>query len=51
MKYRILLRITEWLERMMKRLPGYTRNDPDWNELQNDVTALKRDLRRKGDQP
>ncbi len=50
MSYRILLRITEWLERVMHRSPSYSRNDPEWNELQNEVTALKRDLRQKGGQ-
>ncbi|HIE0838046.1 TPA: hypothetical protein ACXJOU_000668 [Pseudomonas aeruginosa] len=48
MKYRILLRITEWLERKMQRSADYSRNDPEWSELQNEVNALKRELRQKG---
>lgn len=47
MKYRILLRITEWLERKMQRSADYSRNDPEWNELQNEVNALKRELRQR----
>ncbi|MDF3932769.1 hypothetical protein [Pseudomonas citronellolis] len=47
---RMLLRATEWLESAMRWHPDYDRNDPEWNELQNEVTALKRDLRQKGGQ-
>lgn len=36
-----------WLEWRMKRDPDFTLNDPEWNELQNEVNGLKRDLKKK----
>lgn len=41
-----LLRFSQWLEAKMKAHPDYSRNDPEWVELQNRATALKRDLRK-----
>lgn len=44
--WRFLLRITEWLERKMHSQPEYSRNDAEWNALQNECNAIKRDIRR-----
>jgi hypothetical protein len=31
----------------MKSDPDFTLNNPEWNELQNEVNGLKRDLKKK----
>lgn len=41
---RILLRFTLWLERKMHKQEDFSLNDPEWNELQNKVNAMKRDM-------
>lgn len=42
-----LLRLVLWLEKRMHRVDDFSRNDPEWNAIQNDVTSIKNDLRRE----
>lgn len=42
-----LLRLVIWLEKRMHHVDDFTRNDPEWNAIQNEATSLKNDLRRQ----
>lgn len=43
----LLLRLVILIETWMKRAEDYSLNDPEWNELQNEVNAIKNSLRKR----
>ncbi|MWK56952.1 hypothetical protein GO594_13275 [Pseudomonas otitidis] len=44
---RLVLWLVLWLEKRMHWVDDFSRNDPEWNAIQNDITSIKNDLRRE----